>query len=104
MQEILDPQPLMSAVVTRLLAWIEREDEALFAGRQSPQFKTLAGDPIFDDEEWWLTDVQWRKQHQEGAKDNAIEEGPASDDELEQAPDEVVTDEEDDPEDSDTDA
>eukprot|EP00973_Karenia_brevis_P014233 1937095-Karenia_brevis.AAC.1 len=60
LQETIDPQPIMSGVIERLLAWIDREDKALFAGQPSPPFQTLRGESIFpeDGEEWWLTDVQ----------------------------------------------
>jgi hypothetical protein len=80
LQETLEPQPAMTAVISRFLEWAEREDAALHAGLPPPKFETPNGADIFpsDGEEWWLTDVQLRK---EKATEKLIEDGPASGDE-----------------------
>ena len=94
LQEALDPQPLMSQVLARLLAWIDREDGALQGGQPPPRFETAEGETIFppDDEEWWLTDVQ-KQASTEATANAADEDGPASSDgEVGVAPDAAVSD------------
>ena len=78
LKETLEPQPAMTAVISRFLEWAEREDKALHAGLPPPKFEALDGTTIFpcDGEEWWLTDVQLRK---DKATEAIIEDGPASD-------------------------
>ena len=83
LKETLEPQPAMTAVLSRFLEWAEREDAALHAGLPPPKFETPTGENIFpvDGEEWWLTDVQLRK---EKATEIVIEEGAASENEGEE--------------------
>ena len=83
LKEMLEPQPAMTAVLSRFLEWAEREDAALHAGLPPPKFETPTGENIFpvDGEEWWLTDVQLRK---EKATEIVIEEGAASENESEE--------------------
>ena len=71
----------MTAVIARFLEWADREDAALHSGLPPPKFEALDGTSIFpnDGEEWWLTDVQLRK---EKAAEIVIEDGPPSDDEA----------------------
>ena len=80
LDEILDPQPLMSEPIARLLDWIDREDAAWRAGAAQPKFETEEGEGIFPpmEEEWWLTDVA-RQRPQEAAVTAVEEDGPASD-------------------------
>ena len=80
LKETLEPQPAMTAVISRFLEWAEREDSALHAGLPPPKFETATGARIFpsDGEEWWLTDVQLRK---DKATETIIEDGPGSGDE-----------------------
>jgi hypothetical protein len=79
LQEALNPQPRMSEVLFRLMAWIDREDVAWRAGLPPPKFETEGGESIFpsDDEEWWLTDVQKDKKGEEAAA-VVLEDGPPS--------------------------
>ena len=52
--EVLDPQPEASAVIKRLLDWIDRVDAASQEGLPKPMFEDADGSPIFpDDEEPW---------------------------------------------------
>ena len=87
LEENLNPQPLASTVIHRLLDWIDRVDEASIEHLAKPNFATKGGEPIFPEEEdakWWLTDVQNRSttiskiDPQEGDED-----GPASDENVE---------------------
>ena len=57
--DILDPQPEASAVIHRLLDWIDRVDLASQTGVPRPAFATIDGEPIFppEEERCWLTDV-----------------------------------------------
>ena len=79
LKETLEPQPGMTAVLSRFLEWAEREDAALHAGLPPPKFETPTGESIFpvDGEEWWLTDVQQRKKP-DGVQQQADEDGPVS--------------------------
>ena len=80
LKETLEPQPAMTAVISRFLEWADREDAALHSGLPPPKFEALDGAAIFptNGEEWWLTDVQLRK---EKAAEIVIEDGPPSGDE-----------------------
>ena len=52
--EVLDPQPEASAVIKRLLDWIDRVDIASQEGLPKPVFEAADGSPIFPDgEEPW---------------------------------------------------
>ncbi len=76
--EVLDPQPTASAVIHRLLGWIDGVDIASQTGAPRPAFATAGGEPIFpaEEERWWLTEVAQRKADEEaGAGD---EDGPPS--------------------------
>ena len=69
--EVLDPQPRASAVIHRLLDWIDSCDMASQAGALRPPFD----DDIFAaDDQWWLTDLLRRP-----AKEEADEDGPPTD-------------------------
>ena len=69
--EVLDPQPRASAVIHKLLRWIDSCDMASQAGAARPPFN----DDIFaDDDQWWLTDLLRRP-----AKEVADEDGPPTD-------------------------
>ena len=78
LSEVLDPQPAASAVIKKLLDWIDRVDIASQTGAPKPLFETEEGDPIFpeDDDPWWLTDVSRRVAQEE--KVDGDEDGPAS--------------------------
>ena len=52
--EVLDPQPEASAVIKKLLDWIDRVDIASQEGLPKPVFEAADGSPIFPDgEEPW---------------------------------------------------
>ena len=68
--EVLDPQPRASAVIHKLLSWIDSCDMASQAGALRPPLD----DEIFAaDDQWWLTDLLRRP-----AKE-ADEDGPPTD-------------------------
>ena len=78
--EVLNPQPEATAVMKRLLDWIDRVDRASQTGAPKPAFQTEDGHAIFpdDDEPWWLTDVA-RRAPEEEEQQNGDEDGPPSD-------------------------
>ena len=68
----------------KLLAWIDRVDECSQRGEPRPLFQDESGECIFPpeghpDEKWWLTEMSLRKQEEQRARAEDIEEGPASD-------------------------
>ena len=79
----LDPQPDASAVIHRLLAWIDRCDQASRdEGAPRPPFCTPEGEDIFppEDGKWWLTDLSRRRADaEEAAPPAGDEDGPHSD-------------------------
>ena len=77
----LNPQPLAFEVISKLLKWIDRCDQASQRNAAPPPFCAEAGSCIFPEEGsqeelWWLTDV--KKRQEEGDKPNADEDGPPS--------------------------
>ena len=82
--EILNPQPKTTAVVNRLLDWIDRVDAAARVGAPRPPFQTLGGEAIFPDQEekWWLTELQRKPDDAQPAD----EDGPPSEEEEEEEP------------------
>ena len=96
LSEVLNPQPEAIRVFRMLLTWIESTDLASKRGGERPEFKTLEGEPVFpgEDNKWWLTDVQQRKQPEEVHL--ADEDGPVSecDDQKDETEDEDPTSEE----------
>ena len=95
--EVINPQPKALVVIRRLLDWIGRVDMASQRGGTRPAFKTTDGDPIFpgEDDKWWLTDVQQRKNPDE-VQQAPDEDGPVSecDDKKDDTEDEDPTSEE----------
>ena len=80
LDEILNPQPRAQQVVHKLLGWIERVDRASQTGAPRPAFETVDHESIFpedDEDKWWLTDVQNRKEPA-ATQAPADEDGPAS--------------------------
>ena len=76
--QVIDPQPQALVVIRKLLDWIGACDLASQRGGPRPAFKTSDGHPIFPDEEkWWLTDVQQRKNPDE-VQQAPDEDGPVS--------------------------
>ena len=76
--EVIDPQPKALVVIRRLLEWIGSCDSASQRGGARPAFKTSDGLSIFpEDEKWWLTDVQQRKNPDE-VQQAPDEDGPVS--------------------------
>ena len=68
----------------KLLAWIDRVDECSQRGELRPLFQDESGECIFPpeghpDEKWWLTEMSLRKQEEQRARAEDIEEGAASD-------------------------
>ena len=68
----------------KLLAWIDRVDEGSQRGEPRPLFQDESGECIFPpeghpDEKWWLTEMSLRKQEEQRARAEDIEEGAASD-------------------------
>ena len=76
--ETLNPMPTAAAVIARLLAWIDRVDEASRNGDVKPSFETPDGGSIFEDD-WWLTELQRRNPPKVQQEDPMAEDGPASD-------------------------
>ena len=79
LKEILNPQPRAQEVIHKLLDWIERVDKASQTGAPRPTFETVGHEPIFpedDEDKWWLTDVQNRKEP--AAQQPGDEDGPPS--------------------------
>ena len=69
----------------KLLTWIDLVDECSRRGEPRPLFRDENGECIFPpeghpDEKWWLTEMSLRKQEEQRARAEDIEEGPASDD------------------------
>ena len=81
LEYVLQPQPEASAIIAKLLHWIDSADLASQVGASRPIFATCDGDPIFphDDDLWWLTDVARFKLAEERAKGD--EDGPPSSEE-----------------------
>ena len=71
--EVLDPQPKASAVIRRLLAWIDSCDMASQRGEPRPPFDHN----IFPDDEWWLTDLLRRPKTEEADEDGPPTESDA---------------------------
>ena len=83
--EILKPQVSAAIVISRLLRWIERVDEASKTGAERPPFCDEDGGHIFPpegdpEEKWWLTELSRRKEEESVAR-RADEDGPPSSDE-----------------------
>ena len=98
LDEILNPQPVASEVLLRLLDFIDRVDIASQTGSPRPDFRAGDGADIFPpagspNEKWWLTEMSRRIEEERVARDELLEEGPASsedefsDDELKKDPD-----------------
>ena len=106
--EILNPQPVAAEVLLRLLDFIDRVDIASQNGSPRPDFVAEHGEDIFPpagspNEKWWLTELSRRKEEERVARDELLEDGPASseeeypDDELKKNPDDETDAEDDDP-------
>ena len=83
--EILDPQPKCSAVLHKLLKWIDRCDYASQVGECKPVCIDEYGDeivPIDPENLWWLTEMSARKKNEEDVdKTKDDEDGPGSSEE-----------------------
>ncbi len=84
--EVLNPQPVASRVLLRLLAWIDRVDLASQGGSPRPAFLGEDGREIFPlegdpDEKWWLTELSRRKEEERLAREELLEDGPGSSEE-----------------------
>ena len=86
LEETLNPQPEMAAVMGRFLEWVDGENDNLHAGLEPPAFETPDGEPIFPadpDDLWWLTGVQQRQTLEERKRqpDRVVndDDAPASD-------------------------
>ena len=80
--ETLNPQPVAFDVISKLLKWIDRCDEASQRNSRPPPLCAEDGSGIFpeegsEDELWFLTDV---KRKQEADKPKGDEDGPPSSD------------------------
>ena len=102
----LDPQPDASAVIRRLLAWIDRCDLASQDDdAPRPPFCTAEGGDIFprEDDKWWLTELSRRKADAgetaapAGDEDDLPSDAPGSDEEDDDVIDPVLPVEDDDP-------
>ena len=80
--EVLDPQPRASAVIHRLLAWIDSCDMASQRGEARPPFI----DDIFADDQWWLTDLLRRPKTEEADEDGPPTDSDAPVDEVDSDP------------------
>ena len=83
LKDIIDAQPRALDVIKDLLDWISRVDFASQEGLPRPVFQTVSGKPIFppQEEAWWLTDFQQRKEPEDIAGD---EDGPPTEVEEEE--------------------
>ncbi len=71
---------LRADVIHALLDWIHKADVAGQRQEAKPAFVRPDGSPIFpDDEEWWLTEFDKRKQQREEQKDLAGDDIPDED-------------------------
>ena len=64
MTEVLNPQPKCSAVLHKLMEWIDECDLASQAGKPKPECVDKDGQPLIptdDDNLWWLTEMSARK-------------------------------------------
>ena len=88
----MNPQPDAHVVFQRFLDWIDRCDLASQSGAPKPEFQTTSGEPIFpeNEEPWWLTDISRRLAHD--AKQDADEDGPATEGEREDEQNELSDD------------
>lgn len=83
LKEVLNPQPIASEVLLRLLKFIDRVDVCSQSGEPRPEFTTEDGSKIFPsagdpDELWWLTELSRRKYEEGMAKDLLLEDGAGS--------------------------
>ena len=83
LEEVLNPQPIASKVLLRLLKFIDRVDVCSQNGEPRPEFTTEDGSKIFPsagdpDELWWLTELSRRKYEEGMAKDLLLEDGASS--------------------------
>ena len=77
----------------KLLTWIDRVDECSQRGEPRPLFQDENGECIFPpeghpDEKWWLTEMSLRKQEEQRARAEDLEEGAVSDTDEEDVRDE----------------
>jgi len=82
--EILNPQPKCSAVLYKLLEWIDRCDYASQAGEEKPPCTDKNGDEIIPSDPehlWWLTEMSVRKSDEEEIQPKDDEDGPGSSEE-----------------------
>ena len=95
LEEILRPQPKASAVMHRLLEWIERADRASQKGEPKLAFRTEGGEAIFpldEENQWWLTELQVRKDEKAACRiDESLEDGPHDEEDNVAADDEEVS-------------
>ena len=88
-EAVLNPQPAAARVYLRLLAFIDKVDDASRVGGQRPEFIGDDGEPIFPpDERWWMTELSVRKVEQRLAREELLEDGPAESEEDELSSDE----------------
>ena len=82
LEYVIRPQPEASAIIERLLGWIDSADLASQAGASPPVFSTTHGEPIFphNDDPWWLTEVARVKLAEATSKGD--EDGPSSEDDA----------------------
>ena len=83
LEQVLNPQPIASKVLLRLLKFIDRVDVCSQNGEPRPEFTTEDGSKIFPsagdpDELWWLTELSRRKYEEGMAKDLLLEDGASS--------------------------
>ena len=84
----MNPQPVASKVLLRLLEFIEHVDVCSHRGDPRPDFVAEDGAEIFPhagdpDEWWWLTKLSCRKHEEIIAKDLLLEDGQSSSSEEE---------------------
>ena len=81
LDECLNPQPIASKVLLKLLQWIDRVDIcSQKTGVSRPEFVADDGSQIFPpegdpDERWWLTELSGRKEGQRIDQEQLLEEG-----------------------------
>ena len=81
LSECLNPQPIASKVLLKLLQWIDRVDvHSQKTGACRPEFVADDGSEIFPpegdpDAMWWLTELSRRKEEERIDKEQLLEEG-----------------------------
>ena len=82
--------PETAAVLHGVLEWIDRADRAAQLGEEKPPWGPPHCDPLFPDEEWWLTPLERRRGKTEpeapAPADDTVAPAPAAEEPADAAP------------------